>query len=249
MVRTKARAALLSDWMSGRFGKEVQVDVAPDYAALERAIDLSSVDLAWAPPAICARVYDVARFVLKAVRNGRSSYCSALVGRATTLPTLASLGGLRAAWVDPLSTGGHLLAVAHLRAAGIEPATTFAEERFLGSYRDALIAVAHGSADVTAVFTRIEEPVRWARTEMADLVGPAGDALSPFAITGEAPHDGLVLTRGLGHAEAEKLAAALLGLEHHASAPTMLLEVCNAQSFVPASPHDYRHLDPRLLAA
>jgi ABC-type phosphate/phosphonate transport system substrate-binding protein len=235
--------------MTARFGEAVDVDVAADYGALETAVQRCEVEIAWAPPTICARAWPAARAVLKAVREGRTSYRAALVARAADRLMLESLAGLRAAWVDPRSTGGYLLAVSHLRANGIDPARTFAEQRFLGSYRDVLLAVVVGDADVASVFTRTEDSERRARSEIADLVGPAGAVLAPFSVTAESPHDGLVLTRKLDARVAERLSAGLLGLSHTTSAPMLLLEICNAESFVHASPRDYRALQPELLAA
>src|SRR5690606_8737789 len=107
--------------------------------------------LVWAPAALCARLTDAPHAIYKIVRGGLASYRSALVSRQGSHVTLERLSGKHAAWVDPLSLGGYLLVAHHLRERGIEPDTTFASQRFLGSHPAALAEVLEGRADVAAV--------------------------------------------------------------------------------------------------
>lgn len=191
-AKSEARAELIGRALSRELGEPVRAEVASTYAALESAVRDARVDLAWTPAAVCARVGD-ARALYTVVRGGRSSYRSALVARREDKLSLATLAGKRAAWVDPLSAGGYLLVAALLRARGIDPDRTFASQSFLGSHRAALLAVAHGEADVAAVSAHGLDDA----TLAADLrwyIGAPGDQLDAIALSDRCPNDAIVIT-------------------------------------------------------
>jgi ABC-type phosphate/phosphonate transport system substrate-binding protein len=236
-----ARSPSLQSALTEHLGQPVRVEVAPDYAELERRLLSGEVELAWAPPVLCARAEPTARAILCAIRVGRSSYRSALVGRAAEglLPT--GLQGRRAAWADPLSTAGYLLPLAFLRLLGQEPEQLFSSQRFLGSYRATLQAVAAGEADVTAIYTPRAEAQAVA-AQMAELLGAQAAALAPIAFTEEVPADGLVLSDRVSAHAAPALLQALLWLGSAQHGPNPLLEALSAQRLVQARAGEYRPL-------
>ena len=197
-----------------------------------------AVDLAWAPPLLCGRAEPSARLILRAIRAGRSTYRAALVGRRADRLAPAGLSGKRAAWVDPYSTAGYLLPRAFLRSQGVDPDRDLAAKRSWGSYRDALLAVVSGQADFAPIFAAGGDP-EFIRTALADQIGPEARLLGPFALTGEAPNDGLVATQRLGEAEARQLVA---GLVSPGPIPSILLDVCEADAFELAPPGTYATL-------
>jgi phosphonate transport system substrate-binding protein len=227
----------MSSWLRAK----VIVEVAASYAHLGDEILEGRADLAWAPPLLCARVRHRAAALLTVVRYGATSCRSALVVRADGgLGAVADLIGTRAAWVDPLSTSGHLMAIVHLRDVGLQPRSVFREERFLGSYRNALAEVVEGRADVTSVFVVDEDEGATIR-ELQDLLGPAASALAVLATTRPAPYDGLAV--GPSVRQPEALVERLLMLDKGMSPPAMLLEMCRADFFVRANVDDYALFD------
>lgn len=236
-VRVSARAAVLADWMSTWLERPVDVQVARSYRELASAIERGEVELAWTPPAVCARVGACARTVLTAVRREATSCCAALVVRADAgIHALADLAGKRASWVDPLSTSGHLSALAHLRENGLDAQGTLSEQRFAGSYRDALADVLSGRADVTSVYVVDGGPDATMR-ELHDLVGAAAASLALLGTTAPAPYDALVVPRA--SADSTLLETRILGLHRRMRPPAMLLEVCRADRFVRSGPELY----------
>jgi phosphonate transport system substrate-binding protein len=193
-IAASARAELLGEWLGQRLHQEVEVRVAQDYAQLEQSITEAGVDLAWAPPAVCARIASQVHAIFKAVRGGQSEYRAALVSRSHRIRSVAELAGRRAAWVDRLSAGGFLLATSYLRANGVDPDTQLAEQRFYGSYATAVRAVLRGDSDFTSVYARGEEKSA-ARRSLTELVGDRAKHLNVIACTPHAPTDGLVITR------------------------------------------------------
>lgn len=241
-LKATARAEVLEKNLTRRLGREVVVEVEHSYDELERRVLADEVELAWAPPGLCARAEPTARAILKAIRKGRSSYRTALVGRTDEPLEVSSLKGKRAAWVDALSTGGYLLPRAHLRLLGHDPDKLFASQTFFGSYRDALLAVLSGGADVATIYTAGADAASVSASLVQHVAGEE-KRLAPFAYTDEVPNDGLVFTAKLPVAEAEALVTALLPATGGASmGPMMLLEVCDAQGFQRARPGDYRLL-------
>jgi len=154
MPKANACAALVAASLSTALSRELRVTVASDYDELVRRALGNDADVVWAPAGVCAQLAPVARAVFQVVRQGLSSYRSALVVRGSsnlTIDRLWSARGLRAAWVDRHSLGGYLLAMELLRRRAIEPLVVFAERSFLGSHPEALAAVTDGRAE-TRVF-------------------------------------------------------------------------------------------------
>lgn len=234
-VTASARGELLADWLSRRLRTQVAVAVAETYSELEQRVRNQEVDLAWAPPSICARVEGVVRKIYKSVRSGRSSYQAAIVVSAGAFQALPELEGKRAAWVDELSTAGHLLAVAYLRAQGVQQKA--GGGAFLGSYRAAVGAVLDREADFCSVFVA-QANAECLRTSLTGLVGaPRAQLLKAIAYTEQAPNDGLVVTYGSGGAGLDL--DALAGLVHGPNPTSLLLSLLDADCLEPARAGDY----------
>jgi phosphonate transport system substrate-binding protein len=237
-IRAHARAEVLAQSLGSRLGQSLEVTVAASYGDLERRVLEAEVDLAWAPPSICARAEREARAIFKVVRFGCSSYHAALVGRADDPPAIETGAGLRAAWVDPLATAGYLLPLAHLRQLGRDPAEAFASETFAGSYQGALLAVLSGSADVASIYctSPTEEA---AQRCLEENVGASAAHLTAVAFTPAAPADGLIVTARVKN---DELIDAVERAVDGSLGPTLLLELFDADRLERAAPDDYAAL-------
>ena len=238
-IRANVRAEVLSQSLGRRLLRRVRVEVADSYADLEASVLEPSVDLAWAPPSICAQAENCSRAIFKAVRFGVSSYNAALIGRAGDPPRIDALAGLRAAWVDELSAGGHLLPIAHLRQLELEPKTLFSSQEFFGSYQGALLAVLSGKADLTAVYCHGNTDEA-ARRTLRENVGASEIHLAPFAFTADAPSDGLIVTAQIE--AGDPLVDAVERAVDGSRGPTLLLELFEAERLIRASADDYAEL-------
>lgn len=245
-LKANVRAELLERSLEQALGEAVVVEVAPTYVELSTRLLAGSVEMAWAPPGVLAQVEGTARAILRAVRKGRSTYRSMLVGRREEALTVQQLPGLRAAWVDPLSTGGHLLCTRHLRGLGLEPDVLFREQSFRGSYREALAAVLSGEADVAPSSTPSDEEAV-IQAALAVHLGGAGKRLAPIFFTAETPNDGLVLSSKLGEKQARELLEKLFPVTKAQlleRCPTLLLEVFEADDLVLAEKGSYAAAAP-----
>jgi phosphonate transport system substrate-binding protein len=164
-----------------------------------------------------------------------------VVRKAETTKGLAWLKDKRAAWVDRLSLGGYLLAAAHLRKNGLEPDNIFAEQRFVGSYPDALKEVSFGQADVTSVTIPNDESV----DTLAQYAGLAhAERLGKLAVTDATPNDALVFTGAMAGDRAEALAKRLFGSGPELKVPATLCMAFETEGFVAAAPGEYAKLRP-----
>ena len=234
-VTASARAELLTDWLGKRLGTFVTVEVAESYAELVQRIEHADVEMAWAPPSVCARVQPYARAIFKAVRSGSSMYRAAIIAREGQFGEVAELAGKRAGWVDTLSTGGYLLASGLLRSSGITP-DRLASEEFLGSYGAVVRALLEHQVDFGSIYVREPTP-EGARESVSTFVGNARAArIGVVGFTRAAPSDGLVVTRA---SDPELDLEALERLVSGPNPTSMLLSMLDAESLVLAQPDDY----------
>lgn len=241
VARARARGELLESSLSIEMGEPLEVQVADDYQAIVRTMREGTAELVWAPSAACAEVEEDARAIWKTVREGRSEYRSALVARVDARLALERLQGKRAAWVDALSIGGYLLVRQHLVDRGIDPGTTFAEERFLGTHPAALEAVLEDRADVAAVSVPGPD-TEHVMQALALHAGRAGAMrLVALAVTDPAPNDALVLTRALDEARARALAARVFPRGPRGKLASLCLAM-ECEGFDVAKPGEYARL-------
>ena len=233
------KAISLGPTLKRRLDRDVNVVVADSYDEMLERLLAKRADLAWAPPAICAQLEDEARAIFQMVR-ARNAYCAAIVALRDSDLTFDTATGGRAAWVDPLSTAGCLLARAHLRsAAGRLPR----HERYLGSYKDALFAVLDGHADLTSVYAALDEPAA-AHQTLERYLGPIASKFRVLAFTPFAPTDGLVFAAHLDDGDVnvatESLKAVLSG-----ETGSVILDIFEAERLQRAAPGAYAALRER----
>jgi phosphonate transport system substrate-binding protein len=237
-AKASARAELLEGQLAAALGRPVIVDVAKDYGDLESRALGAEADIVWAPSGVCARLESGARAVFKVVRGGSSTYRAALVARSGSRVSLATLTGLRAAWVDPLSVGGYLLVRDHLVSLAIDPDTVFASQTFVGSHPAVIDALVHGAADVGAVTVpRLDE--KSVREAISLYAGDTTKMIEAVTISDDAPTDAIVLTHRLSRPDARAIELVLAPSGIDARPPACLLFVMEAETLVRARPGEY----------
>lgn len=236
------RARGFGDHLADKVGTAVSVVVAPNYATLQSMVIDGVVHVAWAPPFVCARLeLKGLRVAVRGSRAGATSYRAALVCRKNARHELTalSLRGLGAAWVDKDSVGGYLLAAALLKTKGIDPGSVFREQRFLGSYREALRAVLEERLDVSSVFAAPDGTASEGITET--LPGHADD-FGVVAYTAESPNDGVVLSAALSQRLGAAVSSALLEMHSTPEGVNLLKRTFRIDKFDAAPPGSYRSL-------
>ncbi|MFL5344751.1 MAG: PhnD/SsuA/transferrin family substrate-binding protein [Hyalangium sp.] len=213
VVKEHVRAEFFARVLSQRVGRPVIMEQARTYESVEHEVASGRVDMALATAEQCNLFESQSRAVLRAVRAGRCYYHSAFICRAEEPLSLNTLHGRRAAWVAPLSTAGYLLPKRYLEALGLSPSELFAEQRFYGTYRQALLAVLSGEADVTAHFTTHKEEYM-VRALLAERVGPDERRLRPFAFSEPTLADGIIITHRMPPPEAAAVVKAITAMSY-----------------------------------
>lgn len=241
-ARARARGELIQHALGVALGEDVEVQVASDYGELDRRAVAGDAELVWAPAMVCIELESTAHAIFKAVRAGRSTYRSAIVARRESELEVAGLAGHRAAWVDPMSLGGFLLAAELLGAQGVSLEESLAEQVFYGSHPAALGAVLEGWADITAVSVggESEDDVAQALGLHAGPIGP--ERLAAIAVTGAVPADALALTAALSADHAQGLVDRLFSVPDGGRGPSSLCLAMEAEGFERATPGEYAPL-------
>lgn len=241
--RSRARAERLQAFLGQSLGKNAEVRVAVSYESLAKDLLAGRAEAAWAPPFVCARMEAMGiKVLVRGIRHGSSSYRAALVAKAGSGLRLEQLPGSRAAWADPYSTGGHLLAVAHLKAQGLDPSRIFVAQDFLGSYDAALEAVHEGKAQVCSVFCPPSSTGEDFRRGIEEILRGRGPDFDLVCYTDETPNEGICVAMDASEETVQALEKALLELNQSPDGSVFLQEVFNAESFERAPRMGYRSL-------
>ena len=148
---------LLANYLEEQLGLSVNIKIPPDY---QTAIDLiaeDKVQMAYLGPLsyVQARQRNFQLEPLVAYidkRTGRPWYTSVIVANSEEgIKAIADLPGKRVGFVNPSSTSGYLVPVAHLKSNNIDPEQDFAELKYTGSHNKNAAALESGELDAIGI--------------------------------------------------------------------------------------------------
>jgi phosphonate transport system substrate-binding protein len=230
-------------FLGTKLGRTIVPRVAIAYDELEPMFERGDVDFGWLPPLSFLRLRQkkLVRTLLVNQRHGAQAFHAVLAVRSGSRHySLERLQGARAAWVDPYSTSGYVLARIDLAARGIDPRTTFGEERFLGSHDAAARAVLEGRSDIVGTFA-IYEGDRVVRAGFSSQGSPSDWRI---ILRGrEVPSDVLAAHTKIDDALATSLAAALRGAFEDDATAKLVRDVLHVDAFGDADDSRYTTLD------
>lgn len=241
----KARVLEWASFLSGYVGLPIGVVGATSYEELANLVRTKTVDLAWLPP-IPYVLLDEARSAIALVTNhrlGQAQFEAVFIVRAgARVRTLQGLKGKRAAWVDPLSASGYVLPRIQLAALGLDPRTTFAEERILGSHEAVVRAVLQGEADVGATFAARDPESGQVRRGGWTHVEGAVSGLRVLGGFGAIPSDVVVARSDLRSAVRSIVAHGLAATSNVLQGKDLVRRVFGVDEFRVGPPGDYETL-------
>lgn len=156
---TEARFRPLGDYFQEKFGVEMRVQQASDYAAVVQALTAGHIQLARLGGSSYAAGYidsegGIEPVAVPAELDGSLGYHSVLIVRSDSpYQKLEDLKGKSLAWADPNSTSGYLVPMVSLRSNGIEPKEFFGETVFSGGHEQSVIGVLNGTLDSAFTWT------------------------------------------------------------------------------------------------
>lgn len=200
----------LTRFLSKRLGRRVVPRVSLSYEELSRGLREGTVDFAWLPPIVHARLArgSEVRTMLVSAREQRSS-CVIVCKRGGRIGSVDDVRTSRAAWVDPWSAAGYVMPRLFLFEHYIDPRTDLLEERFLGSHEAAVRAVADGVADIAATFARLDERGEIVAAGWSGIPDCA-QALRVVSVVGSIPPDVLACRTSLAADVSDAMSVALL---------------------------------------
>lgn len=139
-------------------GLDLTAEPSATYAELADKVNADELEAAWLPPIVFVRTSDRVEPLGAIDRGGGDEgYEAALVVREDSeIASVDELRGKRAGWVDPWSAAGFVMPRVQLALVGVDPRTLFRTERFHGSHRAALEALAEGACDVVGTHAQME---------------------------------------------------------------------------------------------
>lgn len=141
-----------------RFGVELRIFTASDYAGTIQALSSGQIQFGGLGPAAYAAAWidsDGAVEPLAAAKepDGDVGYHSHLIVRAdSTFQRIEDLKGRTLAWADPNSTSGYLVPLVSMRAAGIEAEKHFSRTAYSGGHEQSALGVVKGQFDSAFVW-------------------------------------------------------------------------------------------------
>lgn len=235
MEAARAGAAKLADYLARRLARPCQPHVGTDYQALADELAGGRVDLAWLPPFAYLRAAQAGATSLAVTRRGgRTSYQSALVVRRDAQTrTIAELKGKRVGWVDKESASGHLFARAMIADVAGDVDAFLGPQRFLGSHREVVQALADAWVDAGATFVSLDDGGKVATSGWDQHLGERAGEIRVLALSDPIPGDTIAARPGLAESDRRTIAAALLGMSADPEGREILQRVFNrADGFV-----------------
>ncbi len=226
-VKSAARAEVVEPRLRRALGLPVRVVVAASYSEISETLERRAVAMVWAPAAIFERYRGICRYALRSSRIFGDNQRSAIVARADSQLSPTMLRGKRAAWVDPQSMSGYLMAKRWLAKQGVDVDAILAEQVFTSSFADSIQSVLSREADITAIFVHGKSMTDFRRA-LEEIRGGVRDEIEPIAYTEPLPADGILI----GHELDEGVAQQLHWLLRAPGDPTCLRSVCNVEDFV-----------------
>lgn len=198
---TLTRFGELARWLKKTDKLDLEGRPVATYKDLVTSVRDGSSDVAWLPPVAYAWLAEAVTPLGSIVREGKTSYASALVVREdASFQTLADLAGVRAGWVDPWSATGYVVPRLELARAKIEPGA-LGEETFYGSHREALLALGRGDCDVVGTYARPPDDGRAVTGAWSEIDDLRVRVLATFE---RIPTDVIAVRRNLGPLEYER---------------------------------------------
>jgi phosphonate transport system substrate-binding protein len=213
---TEDKLAEIVAWIGKSAEVDLRVETALSYEVLANCMREKTIDLAWLPPILFVHLEreGLAMPLVSHVRAGAASFHAALIVRAkSNVRTIASMRGARAAWVDPQSASGYVLPRIQLVALGIDPRTTFSDERFCGSHEGVVEALMSGAADVGATFATVNGAGVVSRGGWSDVPGGT-EAVRVLTTFGSIPSDLIAVRTNLERRIAEAIGRGFVAASH-----------------------------------
>lgn len=159
---TRGRYELISNYIEKETGIKTELYLATDYTGVIEAMRAGKIDIASFGPlsyVLANNVAGVEGFAKEYREGAGSTYTGYIIARKDSgINSIKDLKGKTFAYVDPASTGGHLIPRKEMLKKGIDPEKDLKNTVYLGSHDQVALGVYHKRVDAGAVVNINYEP-------------------------------------------------------------------------------------------
>ena len=177
-------------------GLTFDISVPNSYIVAIEGMGSKKVDIAFLPTFgyLLAHEKYGAEAILKASRNGETTYRAAILARADkNIKSVNDLNGKKIAYVDPASTSGYILPKKLFMDSKIKPS----QEVFQGKHDAVVTAVYQGQVDAGAVFYNkpVDGKIKDAREKVKVQFPDVEEKVKIITLTDDIPNDPIVIRK------------------------------------------------------
>ena len=230
----------LDSILSQKLGIPVESSIIMSYVAAIQGLASGQIDCAMVSP--LAYVLGSEKFpmdvILKVKRNGKTEYSSQIIVNVESgIDTIDDLAGHSLAFVDRISTSGHLYPRSFLLAQGYDIENDFLNPPvFVGSHDKVAIDVMNGLFDIGTTYQDVRERVKEKFPEVMERT-------KVIAVTGAIPNEMFCVRADIDPGFKSKLITALkeisVGVEIEGEILKPLYDLSKIDELVPAKDSDY----------
>ena len=226
----------LSEYLSLRLGRKVNLTMLSRYGNIVERIEKKEVDAAFLGSftgALASAQLGMIPVARPINLDDSSTYWGYLfVRKESGIRTPEEMKGLRLALVERATTAGFVFPMAFLRGHGVDiDGGFFSEVQFWGSHDATIMAVLDGRADIGAAKNTIWELMVQKNPDL-------DERLQILAVSPKVPSNGLLVSPTLSAEIREEIRSLLLDLENHQDAKP-ILENLRFKGFVPTDRESY----------
>lgn len=226
----------LADYLSGKTGARIQLQILPRYGNIIDNFRDSGLDGAFFGSftyALAHRKIGVSVIARPVALDNSSTYHGLIfVRKDSGIRTVGDMKGKRFAFVDRATTAGYLLPLEYFHEGGVtDYRTYFQEAYFTGTHEDAIRDVLDRKADAGAAKNTVFQ-------RMAKQDPRIEEELLILERSPDVPENGLALRKDLEEGVRKRLAEALLGM-HDDPEGAKVLNRFGAIRFIPTTDRDY----------
>lgn len=159
---TRSRYELITDYLEKKTGIKTELYLATDYTGVIEAMRAGKIDIASFGPlsyVLANNVAGVEAFAKEYREGAGATYIGYIISRKDSgINSIRDLKGKTFAYVDPASTGGHLIPRKEMLKKGVDPDKDLKNTVYLGSHDQVALGVYHKRVDAGAVVNINYEP-------------------------------------------------------------------------------------------
>ena len=219
-------------------GLNFDISVPNSYIVAIEGMGSKKVDIAFLPTFgyLLAHEKFGAEALLKASRNGETTYRAAILARSDrNIKSVSDLNGKKIAYVDPASTSGYILPKKLFLDSKVKPA----QEVFQGKHDAVVTAVYQGQVDAGAVFYNkpVDGKIKDAREKVKTQFPDIEEKVKIVTLTEDIPNDPIVIRKEVSAESKTKIAKAFQSCV--SKLPDAFRGINNSDAFAVVKDSDY----------